>query len=106
MSSLRVVQDYNARTYPSVVLVSWCGRVVLARFADVKVDCGANEHARCSTHWLDAYMKFATDVLRAMLGRRDRCLDVTLVPLRGVGAVVLARTYMRCTTDVRAAIGA
>ena len=80
-----MVQDYNARTYPSVVFVCWCGRVVLARFADVTVNCSVKEHARCSTHWLGAYMKFAMDALRAMLGRRDRCLDVTILPLRGVG---------------------
>ena len=70
--------------------------MVLARFADVTVDCSANEHARCSTHWLGAYMKFTTDVLRAMLGRRDQYLGVTLVPLRGVGGPVKCRRLV-CT---------
>ena len=67
MSSLGVVWDFDARTYPGVVFACWCGRVVLVRFADVIVNCSANEHARCSTHWFGAYMKFATDALRAML---------------------------------------
>ena len=89
VSSLGVVQDYNARTYPSVVFACWCGRVVLVRVADVAVNCSVNEHARCSTHWLGAYMKFATDALRVMLGRRDWCLDVTILPLRGVGVCLL-----------------